>query len=101
MSETKETENDVTFKLLPRMCVEKCEHKHILVDESLWTLTCEDCGEKIDPIAYIVKLANEEGMVSYRIDRLRTIEKEIIAKTICKCEHCGKMTHIPHKSSVY
>jgi ribosomal protein S27E len=96
-----EKDGEVTFHLISKFSGRRCEHSHILVDEALWSLTCEDCGEKIDPIAYIVGIANQEAMAEYKVDRLRVIEKEIMAKTICKCEHCGKMTHIPHKATVF
>jgi hypothetical protein len=78
-----------------------CKHKQIIVDEQLWCIECAECGEKIDPIAYLANLAKEEKMIEFRIDGLRRIEKELSEKTKCKCEFCGKFTRIPHRESIY
>jgi len=99
--EKKVNEDEVSLRLLPRFGVNKCKHKRILIDEELWCVECAICGELIDPIAWLAKIAAEEESYGWKIDKLRAIQKEIIGKTICKCEHCGKMTHIPHKEHLF
>jgi DNA-directed RNA polymerase subunit RPC12/RpoP len=75
-----------------------CKHTHVEVDESLWSVECQDCGEKLDPIQYLVQLAKEENFVRYRVEELKEEHKRIMEvlekKTRTRCEHCGKYTRI-------
>ena len=75
-----------------------CKHRHVMVDEELWGVECRDCGEKLDPIAYLVRLANDEADMEWRVDELRQERNRIMdilaLKTKTRCEHCRKMTTI-------
>ena len=35
-----------------------CAHRAIEIDEQARTLTCKDCGEQLDPVAYLIEWAN-------------------------------------------
>jgi ribosomal protein S27E len=75
---------------------QECKHTCIVVDESLWTVECTDCGEKLDPIHYLIQLAREERYVEFRIDELKKAHKRIMevleGKKRTRCKHCGKYT---------
>ncbi len=71
-----------------------CPHTHIVVDGDLWRIECDDCGETLDPIAFLVRLANDETDAKYRVDMLRRAEERIRGRLRTKCEHCGRMTRI-------
>ncbi len=83
---------------------QSCEHHSVLVDEELWQITCKDCGEVLDPIAYLVRLSNKQSYQGMLCDRYRELVVELQKKlrdmNKCKCEHCGKFTKIDKKLRV-
>ena len=83
--------NIISFKKAKR---NTCSHNNILVDPELYQIECGDCGEVLDPIAYMISLCGKEQICEYRINRLREKEEEIKNRLRTKCNHCGKMTTI-------
>lgn len=77
----------ITFK----RAKSECEHLSIVVTEGLWRIECDDCHEKLDPVAWLLKRADEEGAMEWRFDRLA---KALAKRKRTKCQHCGKMTSI-------
>jgi uncharacterized Zn finger protein len=73
---------------------EECNHLNIVVDEKLWYIECADCGEHLDPVHYLVRLANNEAIAHFKYQQLEHLSRKIQAKNKCKCEHCGKITKI-------
>lgn len=71
-----------------------CQHINVLIDEDLAYIECSECGEKIDPLRYLVGLAKEERSIEYKITSLRKQETKIKDRLRTKCNHCGKMTQI-------
>lgn len=71
-----------------------CQHPVAIVDEEKAEIECSDCGEKLDPIKYLAKLADREGAYYERMVRLREDYQKVKDKTRCKCQHCGLMTRI-------
>ena len=75
-----------------------CKHHSVLVDEDLWQITCKDCGEVLDPIAYLVRLSNEQSYQDILCNKYKHLVEELQEKlrdmNKCKCEHCGKFTKI-------
>lgn len=72
----------------------ECPHTVVRVDGKLWLVKCEKCGEQVDPIQFLVDLANEERSHTYRVNDLVKEEEKVKGKMRCKCEHCGKITRI-------
>lgn len=68
-----------------------CKHENILVDKELWQLECADCGELLDPIAYIIRLAEMEGDVEIKYDYLLKKVNDLQERTRFKCKYCGKV----------
>lgn len=73
----------------------KCKHIQVLVDEQLGHVECEKCGEKLNPIWVLTRLAREETRWAYERKQLEETTEKYNAKSRCKCEHCGKMTKVP------
>jgi len=75
-----------------------CEHNSVIVDEDLWLIECAECGERLDPIQYLVGLARRERRYKYESDVLKKRCEKVLGilekKTRTKCEHCGKLTNI-------
>jgi hypothetical protein len=73
-----------------------CKHNNVIVDVDLWFIECADCGERLDPIQYLVSISQTQDQNEYRYKRLweeyQKVLGELNKKT--KCEHCGKMTRI-------
>jgi ribosomal protein S27E len=76
----------------------ECEHSQVIVDEDLWSVECSQCGEKMDPIRFLIRLAHNESREEFRIQKLRNEYKRIIdilaIKTNTRCKHCGKITPV-------
>ena len=81
-----------------------CDHRSVLIDDELWQITCAKCGEVLDPIAYMVRLAKEESYQNLLVNSYKKEVEELKNKlneiNRCKCEHCGKFTKIDKKLRV-
>jgi Zn finger protein HypA/HybF involved in hydrogenase expression len=73
---------------------DKCRHKRILVDEVKAECECRDCGEKLNPMVVLARLAEEESRLKYRIDQMRKLNHALDDKKRTKCEHCGRLTRV-------
>lgn len=69
----------------------ECQHHTIEIDESRWEITCADCGEILNPIWWLLRLAREERVKQFQVD---TLNEYIANRTRVKCRHCGKFTPI-------
>lgn len=73
----------------------KCRHLHIEVDNQLAEVTCRDCKERLNPIRVLIWLANEDDRLRNTWARTYAALELMQKKTRCKCQHCGRLTHIP------
>jgi len=84
--------------------LDECQHNQILVDDELWEIECLKCGEKLDPVNYLIRLAGEEDVMEYRLNTLRREYKRIndilAVKTKTRCEHCGKLTTVNTEADI-
>jgi hypothetical protein len=75
-----------------------CRHTHVKVDEDLWNIECQTCGEKLDPIRYLVNLAKDESREEFRLKKLdqeyERITDILAIKSKTRCQHCGKITTV-------
>jgi len=72
----------------------QCRHLNITVHEDLSEVICRDCGEKLNPIWVLTRMAKEETKWSLRRSEFTKIRAELSKRQRCKCEHCGQMTRI-------
>jgi Zn finger protein HypA/HybF involved in hydrogenase expression len=72
----------------------KCKHLRCELDESLAELKCNDCGERLSPVAYIKVIVEAWDYYEQRIQQYEETKKRFEAKTRCRCEHCQKMTRV-------
>jgi len=71
-----------------------CQHTQVEVDEMLAEVKCKCCGERLNPIAVLARLAREESRFEWRRQELDVARKRFEQKTKTTCEHCGRMTRI-------
>lgn len=83
-----------------------CLHKSIAVNSELAQVECKDCGEKLDPLAILVRMSEEQTLWWHRASEYRSryeeymkLDQELAHKHRCKCEHCHKMTRIDRRIS--
>lgn len=73
-----------------------CDHRNtgFTVDESLLEVSCRGCGEKLNPVWAIARLAEQES--TWKRTREAYIEesKRRAERRSTKCQHCGQMTRI-------
>ena len=71
-----------------------CQHRNFDVDPSAAYVQCRDCGEKLDPMWVLYRIACDEYTYRWRLNGLREDAKKAQQKNRCKCEKCGQMTRI-------
>jgi ribosomal protein S27E len=83
---------------------DECPHNQVVIDEDLWAVECSNCGEKMDPIRFLIRLAHDEAREECRTQKLRDEYKRIIdilaIKTKARCGHCGKITTINTEADI-
>lgn len=72
----------------------KCKHLSILVHQDLSEVECGDCGQKLNPVALLIRFATEETRWAREGEAIREMRRELDARVRCKCQHCGQMTRI-------
>ena len=71
-----------------------CQHVRAIVDEKLAELKCADCGEKLNPIAFLVTMAKKETMWGWQGRELAKARAELDSRKRCRCTKCGEWTEI-------
>ena len=94
-----ETDNLISFEKLSKWKMkEKCPHLSVLINSSLATVTCKDCGGSLDPMWVISNYAEHQKSVYQELRnqliRVNNIEKMLLKKQKTKCKHCGRFTPV-------
>ena len=84
----------VLSEAVTRYRADKCQHKHVSVDEIENEVECDDCGKRLNPIAVLTRLAREESRLKIRLERLKELNRRFDEKSRTKCQHCGRMTNV-------
>lgn len=71
-----------------------CQHLHTVVDEKLALVRCHDCGEKLNPIWVLARLAQEDRMLRDRWATMRADLHFMREKRRFKCCGCGRMNNV-------
>ena len=71
-----------------------CRHLNISVHEDRVEVVCRDCGEKLNPIWVLTRMAKEETKWRLRRSEFMAARAELAKRQRCKCQHCGNMTQI-------
>ena len=72
----------------------QCRHKLINFDEASDSVECRQCGERLNPMWVIKKMAMKESIAIQNIERYQDEMKRLKDRSRTKCRHCGKMTPI-------
>ena len=72
----------------------KCYHGPFVVDSDAAEVTCGKCGEKLNPMVVLHRLALKESQYHAAAARYQEEMKRIAERSSTKCRHCGKMTRI-------
>ena len=75
-----------------------CQHTRVLIDEKLYYIECEQCGERLDPVGWLIGLKKRGLAVLFEYQQTMREQEKLIAyikkHNRCKCEHCGRLTKI-------
>jgi hypothetical protein len=71
-----------------------CKHIRVEVDPELMELTCRDCKLKLNPIQYIVRVAQQFVSWEYERDRIKLARAQLEERKQCRCTKCGQMTEV-------
>lgn len=71
-----------------------CRHQRAIVDPALAELTCADCSAKLNPIQFLVGLANMENSWKYQQESIAAARRALAERKKCRCTKCGEWTEI-------
>lgn len=92
----KKKEQDERY--LKNVVVGDCFHRSgFTIDETLENVTCNACGEKLNPMWVIRQLASEENRWHSARQRYQDEMKRLKERSRTKCRHCGEMTPISRR----
>lgn len=74
-----------------------CSHLRCVVDPKLADVTCNDCGERINPIWLLTRMANDDRRYAESRSRHQQEAKRLAERSRTKCEHCNRMTRISRR----
>lgn len=76
----------------------ECHHVHTEVDPELLELRCRDCRAMLNPITFIVRIAEVWRLRDEQHQRsLKALEanrRDLDQRRRCRCEYCGRTTTI-------
>jgi hypothetical protein len=84
---------------LVQKAVSGCKHLRVEVDPELAELTCRDCKVKLNPIQYIVSIAQQFVRWEYEYERIKVARAQLAERKQCRCTKCGEMTEVRHVSN--
>jgi ribosomal protein S27E len=73
---------------------DECRHARVVLDEELLDMVCRDCGARVNPIQWMIGRERVFHRHVEAYDRYIDAKAAYTKKTRCKCEHCGRITHV-------
>jgi hypothetical protein len=77
----------------------KCLHMRgpYKIDDSLAEVTCGECGDKLNPIWVLKRMAAKDSVFQQSARRYQDEMKRLEERSRTKCEYCGQMTRISRR----
>ncbi len=94
MDGTTNSKNIIRIKTFNNKDRRRCPHKEIVVDELKTQVECGLCGEQLNPVAILARIAAEQNSWNLSMEGIRDIAKRMEDRRKTKCEFCHKMTRI-------
>lgn len=84
------------FQVEKRKCyhMPEIDGTTFIVDESLATVECSACHERLDPMWVLGRLTKRDAKFAESHVRYNEEMKRLSERSKTKCDHCGKMTRI-------
>lgn len=76
-----------------------CQHFRTVVDEKKAEVVCADCGEKLNPIWVLSRLANEDRILRDRWATMKADLHYMAQRRRYKCRGCGQMNNVESSAS--
>lgn len=76
---------------------DKCMHQTFVVDEKKLEVECAVCGERMNPMWVLVRIATKEHSIHEASRRYKDEMARLADRSRTKCDHCGKITRISRK----
>lgn len=90
---SKEGSNVISIDVIRQQRQRKsCKHMSIEVDSDLAFVTCRDCGQSVNPVFWIIMLAENWENVRYLYQRYKKAAELYEQKKRTRCQHCRRMT---------
>lgn len=68
-----------------------------IIDQSLAEVECSVCGEKLNPMWVLTRLAAQDNRFQENHTRYQEEMKRLKERSRTKCQHCGEMTRISRR----
>lgn len=70
----------------------QCSHSHIIIDRSYTTIECADCHKQLNPVEWIIGLADWWTAIHRKYEDYRGALAEYDKRKRVKCRSCGAFT---------
>lgn len=77
----------------------KCQHAHVEVCEKKAECICRDCGEKLNPIWVLMRIATDDRIFVDRWAGMKAEMQLMQGRMRVKCRHCGKFTPVESRAT--
>lgn len=93
--------DDQVIKFKRNHAVKRCNHRNVKFFEDASEIHCVDCGEKVNPVSWIVEHIKFINQASHRNNRRlaewQAIEAKLNGKNKFMCTHCKEVNTIDFK----
>jgi len=86
-------DSDAVFAVQERTCW----HDKFIVDEKLEQVECADCGERLNPMWVLKRIATKEDSARRSLEKLHGALRDAKQAKRWKCGHCNGMNDITAK----
>lgn len=76
-----------------------CQHAHMELCEKKAEVTCGDCGEKLNPIWVLMRIATDDRMLTDRWAGMKAELRLMGERTRVKCRHCQRFTPVGSRAT--
>lgn len=89
-----QTTNDSIPRFLIPQRSSTCAHSAFLIDYEKAEVECQKCGEKVNPMWALWRLATQERQWHEGRERYLEEQKRLDERLRTKCQHCKQITRI-------
>ena len=71
-----------------------CRHDRVEIDAACAEVVCGDCGERLDPVAVLVRMSRDDDRLRWRREALREEVRGLTDRVRFTCGSCGQVNDL-------